>query len=172
MKGHTSQVTAIRTWTHDGAELAASASADGTVRLWDLRTGLPWADPLPRHEMGATSLDIVRLDRGDLVVSGSGKGRLHFWDLARRRSAEVELAPFPAGVTAIRVAQVNGNPTLVAGDNYGELRLWDTRSPRWNFALDIGSGISDIALDEDGRVCVGTDMGVVALRLNEEMTAR
>ncbi len=172
MKGHTSYVNEVRTWTFDGAELAASASADGTVRLWDLRTGLPWADPLPRHEMGATSLDIARFDHGDLVVSGSGKGQLQFWNLAQRRSAEVELAPFPARVTAIRVVRVNGNPTLVAGDSYGQLRLWDTRSPRWNFALDIGSGISDIALDEDGRVCVGTDMGVVALRLNEEMTAR
>ncbi|MET7484084.1 caspase family protein [Streptomyces sp. NPDC005538] len=172
MKGHTSNVREVRTCTLEGTEIAASASLDGTVRLWDLRTGLPWADPLPRHEMGASSLDIARLDRGDLIVSGSGKGRLHFWDLAQRRIPDLELEPFPARVTAIRVARVNDTPTLVAGDSYGQLRLWDTHSPHWNFALDIGSGISDIALDEHGRVCVGTDMGVVALRLNEEMTAQ
>lgn len=166
MKGHTAEITSVRTWTLGEVDLAATASYDGTVRLWDLRTGLPWADPLPHHEMGAQCLETARLDRGDTVISGAGNGRLHFWDLTDRRKADIELAPFPAPVTAIRVARIDDNPTLVAGDRYGELRLWDTRSPSWNFALDIGSGISDIALDERGRVCVATDMGVVALRLD------
>ncbi|MFD7899822.1 WD40 repeat domain-containing protein [Streptomyces sp. NPDC059743] len=165
MTGHTAGVASVRTWTYGEVELAASASSDGTVRLWDLRTGSPWGEPLTGHETGARAIEFARLDR-DILVSGAGDGRLRFWDLADRRDTGVELETFPSSITAIRVAHIGGSPILVAGDRYGQMRLWDTRSPRWNLALDIGSGIRDIALDEDGRVCVATDMGVVALRVN------
>lgn len=165
MKGHTASVTALRVWNLKGVDLAVSASYDGTVRLWELATGQPWGDPLPGHEMGATSLSLGTLDR-DVVVAGAGDGRLHFWDLADRRRTAVELAPFLAEVTAIRAARIDDTPTLVAGDRYGQLRVWDTRSASWTFSLDVGSGICDIALDDHGRICVATDMGVVALQLD------
>ncbi len=165
MTGHTAFVTTVRTWTFEDVELAASASMDGTVRLWDLRTGAPWGEPLPGHERGVRALEFARLDR-DIIVSGTENGRLRFWDLADCGDTGVELETFPSSVTAIRFAHIGGSPILVAGDRYGQMRLWDTRSPRWNLALDIGSGISDIALDDEGRVCVATDMGVVALRVN------
>ncbi|MFE5669392.1 caspase family protein [Streptomyces niveus] len=171
MVGHTADVLTLRTAVIQGAPIVASASRDGTVRLWDISTGSPYADPLGGHEMGAHGLEIARLDGRDVVISGAGDGRLRFCDLADGQDTGVELAPFPSAVRAIRAADVHGTPVMVAADRYGLMRVWEMDSSSWTAELEIGSGINGIALDGDGRVCVATDMGVVALRLNPSRPA-
>ncbi|MEV8418197.1 WD40 repeat domain-containing protein, partial [Streptomyces niveus] len=171
MVGHTADVLTLRTAVIQGAPIVASASRDGTVRLWDISTGTPYADPLGGHEMGAHGLEIARLDGRDVVISGAGDGRLRFCDLADGQDTGVELAPFPSAVRAIRAADVHGTPVMVAADRYGLMRVRETDSSSWTAELEIGSGINGIALDGDGRVCVATDMGVVALRLNPSRPA-
>lgn len=166
MIGHTADVMTVRTGVVGGAPIVASASRDGTVRLWDISTGSPYAEPLGGHERGAYGLEITRLDGRDMVISGAGDGRLRFWDLADGRDAGVELAPFPSAVRAIRAADIHGTPVLVAADRYGLMRVWEMNSALWTAEVEIGSGINGIALDGDGQVCVATDMGVIALRLN------
>ncbi|MFD8339019.1 caspase family protein [Streptomyces malaysiensis subsp. malaysiensis] len=173
MTGHTADVMTVRSAVVDGAPVVASASRDGTVRLWDIGTGSLFAEPLGGHEMGAFGLEIVRLDGRDIIISGAGDGRLRFWDISRGQDAGVELAPFPSAVRAIRVADVDGTLTMVAADRYGLMRVWEMNSsPFWTAELDIGSGINGIALDSGGRVCVATDMGAVALRLNSSRRAK
>jgi WD40 repeat protein len=165
MTGHTADVMTVRTGVADGVHLVASASLDGTVRLWDLHTGDPFSEPLGGHEMGAFGLDFAHLDR-DVIVSGAGDGRLRFSDIADVRDTGVELEAFPSAVRAIRIADVHGTPMMVAADRYGLMRVANMNSASWTGELDIGSGINGIAVDGSGRVCVATDMGVVALRLN------
>ncbi|WP_399087897.1 caspase family protein [Streptomyces sp. BBFR2] len=164
MRGHTALVMTVRTETVGGIPLAASASQDGTVRLWDLSTGTPFHEPWGGHEMGAYGLEIARLDH-PVVISGAGNGHLCFRDLAEGSDIGVELEPFPSAVQAIRVADMDGSPVLVAADRYGLMRIWNTVSATWTAELDIGSSIKGLAVN-DGRVCVATEMGLVALRLN------
>ncbi|GAA5069176.1 hypothetical protein GCM10023336_52950 [Streptomyces similanensis] len=165
MRGHTSDVRALRFWDPaEGEPRLVSASMDGTVRLWDLATGDATAT-LEGHEMGAASLELVRLDR-DFAVCGTAGGRVRLWDLAGPGPVALEPEPFPSAVTALAAVSTGEQAVLVAGDRYGQLRVWDLRSPSWNLALDIGSGINDLALDESGRVSVATDMGLAALRLH------
>jgi WD40 repeat protein len=165
MKGHTAEVRALRFWAPEvGEPRLVSASMDGTVRLWDLTTGATTA-VLAKHEMGVLSLELVRLDR-DLAVCGTGSGRIRLWDLAEACPMALEPEPFASPVTALATVATDEQSVLVAGDRYGQLRVWDLRSPSWNLALDIGSGINDLALDETGRVCVATDMGLASLRLH------
>ncbi len=164
MAGHTALVTTVRTATVEGVSLVASASLDGTVRLWDLSTGASFREPWQGHEMGAFGLEIARLGR-PVVISGAGNGCLRFWDLAESADIGVELEPFPSAVQAIQIADMDGSPVMLAADRYGLMRIWNTVSATWTAELDIGSSITDLAVD-DGRVCVATEMGLVALRLN------
>ena len=54
----------------------------------------------------------------------------------------------------------------VTADYNGLVRAWDLRAARCHAEVNVGSGISEIALTSDGDLCVATGMGVVALSLN------
>jgi hypothetical protein len=54
---------------------------------------------------------------------------------------------------------------LIAADGYGITRVWDLRSANWSAELDIGSGVTDLAVGGD-RVCVATHMGAVVLGIH------
>ncbi|WP_078877002.1 caspase family protein [Streptomyces sp. 150FB] len=166
MSGHTDEVNTLRSGAIGGVTVVASASNDGTVRLWDPGVGIQLGDPLSGHKMGAYGLEITRWGTRDVVISGAGDGRLRCWDASRAEDIGVDLEPFPSTVRAIRATAVNGSPTLVAADRYGLIRVWDMTASSWISELDIGSGISGIAIDGGGRICVATDMGVIALHLN------
>ncbi|CAL9593711.1 hypothetical protein SUDANB96_05308 [Streptomyces sp. enrichment culture] len=162
MTGHTARVTALRSGPPGAEHLLASAALDGTVRLWDLRTGSPVGEPFTGHEMGAFTVDFLRLDR-DVVVSGTGDGRLRFRDVATGEATGPDLEPFSSPVRALAAAGIRGVPTLIAGDDFGVLRVWDTRFDAWTAELDVGSGINAVAADPSGYVCLAADMGLVVL---------
>ncbi len=166
MSGHTAEVMGLCAGTVGRMRVVASASADGTVRLWDPSRGDQLGEPLGGHTEGAYAVEIARWGGRSSVITGAGDGRLRVWGMESRQDTSVDLEPFPSAVRAICAAEIDGVPLLLAADRYGLMRVWAMDGQLRTAELDIGSGINGIAIDTGGQVCVATDMGVIALRLN------
>ena len=77
LSGHTRDVTSL-SFSDDGKKLV-SASADATVRLWDVEEGIPLGQPLLGHTSSVQSA--VFTPDGKSVASVSFDRTIRFWDL-------------------------------------------------------------------------------------------
>ena len=156
--GHEGRVYAVAA-SLDGMT-AISAGADGTVRIWDLATGLGRAH---KAEMDRAFALAVTPD-GTKVVAGGGEGghgAVRIWDLPTGR-LETTLEGAAAPVRAMAVAP--DGASLVAGETSGAVRIWDLATGRLLRSLeDCPEGwVRALAVTIDGRtILTGADDGKV-----------
>ncbi|HEY7495162.1 MAG TPA: adenylate/guanylate cyclase domain-containing protein, partial [Candidatus Tectomicrobia bacterium] len=120
LRRHEGMINGI-TWAPDGQTLA-SGSRDGTIRLWDTRTGTS-LHTLRGHT--GPVLDIGWAPDGQTLASGSRDGTIRLWDA--RTGAELRML---TGHTEaiLSVAWSADGRTLATGCADGTLRLWDART--------------------------------------------
>ena len=120
---HSDVITSV-SFSRDG-RLMASASADGTIRLWDGGTGNSIEPALSGHEQRVTS---IAFDADGRVVSGSLDGTLRVWDAASpaERSLGIELGGH--GEAVWDVAFGDEGRRIVSGGRDRTVRLWDAAS--------------------------------------------
>ncbi|PRY39739.1 hypothetical protein [Umezawaea tangerina] len=158
---HTGSVRAT-TFTADGTVLA-TASLDGTIRLWEATDPHHPASSavVTAHTDGVTSLAV-----GDgLLVSGGADRAARLWDIGdprRPRSLGVA-AGHEKGVTSVAL----GGHVLATGSHDGTVRLWDVTdplSPKGFGVLERREGTVRAVFSPDGRTLAVTGAdGVVAL---------
>jgi WD40 repeat protein len=92
LTGHTSQVHSVATTVVNGRPVAISAggddgysaSADDTLRVWDLRTHQQIGAPLTGHTSYVNAVATTVLDGRPVAVSASRDRTLRIWDLSQR----------------------------------------------------------------------------------------
>jgi WD40 repeat protein/serine/threonine protein kinase len=173
LAGHTGPVTAVA-FGPDRHSLA-SASADGTVRLWDrsgsaeptrpggaARLAAPTAD-VPMRILGEHDAEVTAIafspDRTRLV-SASKDGTAKVWDLAAGR----ERCTFAGHGEAVNdvACHPDGLRAATAGDD-GTVRLWDLATGREALSLRGHVGpVAGVRFTPDGErvVSVGSDGSV------------
>lgn len=141
-RGHTSGVLQIAR-SFDGTRYA-TASLDGSIRLWDVTgTSLHIG---PRHIQHASAVAFTT--NGQRVVSGDTAGQVHVWDTSSGRClSHQHLGP------TLTVSCSPDGKYLASGGEDGNVRLWDLASgDMLTTLLQTGSVVRDLVWRADGKV--------------------
>ena len=119
--GHSSGIGSVL-FSPDGAMLA-SAGKDGTVSLWNTRTGHQTDIPTKKH--GNVEMPFSFSPDGEIFASGSADGTISLWD-TRTRQRQQALSRHKYWVSCVSFAP-NGE-ILASGSGDGTIYLWDLQT--------------------------------------------
>jgi WD40 repeat protein len=164
-KGHKSGFLAVAL-SPDG-KTAASASSDGTVRLWSIETGKEQGQ-LPGLPTSATC--VAFSPDGKQVMTGHGtvKGypQIRLFDVQTRKQVKsYTLHKENATVTGVRFRP--DKKTAVSSCNQGQVILWEVGSGKKLQTMNNVSGVNDLALSPDGKRALTAGVGDAKVKLWE-----
>ena len=144
LRGHTDDIYAL---AFSSGGVLASASGDGTVKLWDLAAGREKAT-LEGHDGLVYGTAFTR--DGKTVASGGGDGTVRLWDVASSRQRQL-FKGHEQAVYAVAFSP-DGSLHASAGDDQ-TVRLWDVREGRSLAILRGHTGkIYGLAFSADGKL--------------------
>ncbi|KAI0127290.1 WD40-repeat-containing domain protein [Xylariales sp. AK1849] len=128
-QGHTSSVEEIQ-WSPQEASVFASASSDGTVRVWDVRSKS--RKPAITVPVSKTDVNVMSWSRltTHLLATGADDGVWAVWDLRQWKGGDQAPSPIASfGYHKDQITSIEWHPTddsmvaVAAGDN--KVTLWD-----------------------------------------------
>lgn len=127
LTGHNSWTTAIDV-SSDGEQLV-SASLDGSVKLWDLKTG-SCLRTFGESKAPTIAVAFVSVEH---LVTASQDGLVRLWN-AKTGIVERELAANNSPIICMEAERLNG--WIAAADETGNIRLWNWKYPDIKLSCD------------------------------------
>jgi hypothetical protein len=162
---HAGTVEAVVVVELEGRPIAVSGGQDGTVRVWDLRTGEPIGDSLRGHTGVVSAVAVGKLDGRPIAVSGSTDRTVWVWDLRTGEPIGEPLTGHFDWVSALALGELDGRPIAISGSTFDQtVRVWDLRTRRAHM-LDTGAPTTALAYVSSSEILVVTTRGLVLLKL-------
>lgn len=152
LEGHTNTVHRL-VFSPNGNTLA-SASEDGTIRLWDVATGTH-KHTLTGHDDRISS--IVFSPDGKILASADTEGKIRLWNTTTGQY-RVTLEGHRAGVRSVAFSP--DGKTLASADTEGKIRLWNATTGVYRVTLEGHTNtIYSIKFSPDGKTLASADHG-------------
>ncbi|HYV37975.1 MAG TPA: WD40 repeat domain-containing protein, partial [Gemmataceae bacterium] len=133
-------------FSQDG-RLLASASYDGSVRVWDKTSEEEIKKLAPADTYFST---VAFTPDGKQVVAGDGKGNLHLWNLTT--GIDKILKGHTAGIVCLAVSP-NG-AKIASADERGGLRLWDVLTGDVKQIVKVAERLKGMGVNNGGHSLV------------------
>jgi hypothetical protein len=151
LTGHTGPVEACAV-SPDGTWVV-SASADGTVKIWDAATGTERAT-LTGHTGGVRACAVS--PDGTWVVSASDDGTLKIWDAA----TGTERATLTGHTCPVEACAVSPDGTwVVSASDDGTVKIWDAATGTERTRLFLSGGATAVAFHPCAPMVICGDAG-------------
>jgi len=123
LEGHSGQVFAVCPVTVAGQQMIASSGGDGTVRIWDPRTGQQ-RTMLEGHPDGVGGLCTVTVAGQQLLASCGDDGTVRIWDPGTGQQRAM-LEGHRHWVNSVCPVTVAGQELLASAGSDGTVRIWN-----------------------------------------------
>jgi WD40 repeat protein len=145
----------------DGTKLY-SASADKTLRGWNLADG----KPLWQIDSTAGMRDLAVNKDGSLAITADEDNKLRVWSTSTEEKKDEDGKPEPivpvrelAGhskpVTSVALVLPAGTQ-IISGSEDGSVRVWDINSGNSVRTMNHGGSVTDVAASADGKAFAST----------------
>ena len=163
LRGHTYDVNAAA-FSPDGTKIV-TASGDGTVRVWDSRSG----GELLRLEGHSDIVNAASFNAdGSQIVSASYDGSIRLWDAGSGRPLR-QLEGHGGGISTAEFS-ADGTKILSASQD-GTVRLWEVATGRELLVIDEDeAGVTAAHFSPDGTKIVTA--AAAAIRIRDAATGR
>jgi WD40 repeat protein len=147
------------TFSPDSSQVA-TASDDGTARIWDATAGSALSATPGGHTDSVEDIDFY--SDGQTLVSGSWDGTLKLWDTASGTVRQtLRTAATGSGNAAISVVDVSADDRFIAAVEWNTLLLWDAQSGLLlrSFVPGTYDQLYTVALSPDGALLAAGGTG-------------
>ncbi|MEV7563061.1 WD40 repeat domain-containing protein [Streptomyces sp. NPDC089795] len=127
LTGHTGKVWDVATTVVDGRPVAVTASADHTLRTWDLSHARAQGNGPARagHTGTVSAVTTTVLDGTPVVVTAGADRTVRVRDLSTGRQVTAPVTGIESEVTAMVASEVDGRPVIVTAGSGDTLHLLD-----------------------------------------------
>jgi len=144
LEGHQGWVNSVNVDPNN--ELLASASHDGTIKLWDLETG-EQVNRLEGHQGWVNSVDFD--SNGELLASGSKDKTIKLWDVESGKQV-TRLEGHQGWVNSVKV-HPNGE-LLASGSKNGTIKLWNLNNGEDFATLNAHDEVNSLDFSPNGEL--------------------